>query len=239
MGTPMKPRDPDPPEAVEEAESTIHSYRVRLSAFWFGGMAASLVTATQWLGLYPAEILPWLIAPSAVAGSLLIHPLGRQVGRARRILRRWEEIRTDRVLQPPAREDPRVRAGRMLAGRIIEHPSATAETEDVVTRILAQLEAAVADMGVLEITRQAGEPSTPVVEVTTDLEVRIARLLSGLGELHRALVVRESSLVQAEINELRDLLNQVHAETEVELLLRGVPPPAQQPIGHLPERRKR
>jgi hypothetical protein len=232
MGAFNEPRDPEPPGAVEEAEATLQSYRIRLGAGWFSGMAASLVTATQWLGFYPSEILPWLIPPSLLAATLLVHPLGRQVNRARRILRRWDEIRTDRVLQPPPREDPRVRAARMMAARISEHPSATIEMEDVVVRIVTQLEAAVADLQAVDLTRQASGSSISA-EVKTDLEVRIARLLSGLGELHHALVVREASHVITEMHELRDLLTHVHAETEVELLLRGVPPAMRR--AHQPE----
>lgn len=221
MGSLKERLEPDPPEAVEEAEATLQSYRVRLGATWFGGVVASLVTASQWLGLYPAETLPWLIWPSAIVGGLLIHPLGRQVGLARRILRRWEEIRTDRVLRPPPREDPRVQAARMMACRIVDDPSSTADIEDVVSRIVAQIEVAVSDLRTIDLTREASAAAVSAADLRTDLEVRIARLLAGLAELHRALVVREAISVRTGIAELRDLLAQLHAENEVELLLRG------------------
>jgi hypothetical protein len=200
----IEPRDPEPPPAVEEAEATLQSYRVRLGASWFGGMVASLVTASQFLGLYPAETLPWLLAPTAVIGALLVHPLGRRVGMARRILRRWEEIRTDRVLRPPPREDPRVRAARMMADRIVADPASSVDMEDVV-----------------DFTSGASPAVASAADLRTDLEVRIARLLSGLAELHRALVVREAVSVRAGISDLRDLLAQLQAENEVELMLRG------------------
>jgi hypothetical protein len=217
----IEPRDPEPPPAVEEAEATLQSYRVRLGASWFGGMVASLVTASQLLGLYPAETLPWLLAPTAVIGALLVHPLGRRVGMARRILRRWEEIRTDRVLRPPPREDPRVRAARMMADRIVADPASTVDVEDVVLRIVAQIEVAVTDLRTIDFTSGAS-PAVPLAaDLRTDLEVRIARLLSGLAELHRALVVREAVSVRAGISDLRDLLAQLQAENEVELMLRG------------------
>jgi len=183
------------------------------------------VAASQLLGLYPAETLPWLLAPTAVIGALLVHPLGRRVGMARRILRRWEEIRTDRVLRPPPREDPRVQAARMMADRIVADPASTVDVEDVVLRIVAQIEVAVTDLRTIDFTNVVSPAVVSAADLRTDLEVRIARLLSGLAELHRALVVREAVSVRAGISDLRDLLAQLQAENEVELMLRGDPPP--------------
>jgi hypothetical protein len=153
----------------------------------------------------------------------MIRPVGKRVGLARRILTRWEEIRTDRVLRAPPREDPRVRAARMMANRIIGDDTVAIDVEDLVLRITDQIEGAVNDLRTIDFTAQAGASAADGADLRTDLEVRIARLLAGLAELHRALVVREAISVRAGVDDLRELLGQLNAENEVEVMLQRGP----------------
>jgi hypothetical protein len=224
MGATSDSSKPAAPPAVEEAEDTLWNYRIRLSLGWFGAVTACLVGGTQWLGFYGSEILPYLAGPTAAVAGLLVYPLGGNAGLARRVIRRWNEIRTEKVLQPPPQADPRVRAAIMLADRIGEDP-AGADVAEIADRLVRQLSSAVADLAAVEATtRTKTPPPAAAADSRTDLEVRIARLLSGLAELHGALMLRGSGDVAVEMKELRELLAQLHAEAEVEALLGRISP---------------
>lgn len=86
-----------------------------------------------------------------------------------------------------------------------------------------QLDSSIEDLHAVEATRKLAATPDATVDVRAELEVRIARLLSGLAELHRGLVLRDAAYIQAEMRELRDLLAQVRAEVEVETILSGNP----------------
>lgn len=216
--------DPEPPVAVEEAEEEFANYRVRVGLAWLVATATSLVVGTQVFDTYWTEVLAYLLPVSFGAAGIIVYPLGKGIGRARRILRRWEEIRTERALMAPPHADPRVRAAEMLAERIREHPRSGHETLELVRRLVYELESAVADLSAVEAAHRARDKTTDAPDPRTDLELRIARLLSGLGELHHALVLRDDVRVRAEMGELQDLLGRLHAESDVEALLGRGPP---------------
>lgn len=215
--------DPEPPAAVEEAEEAFANYRVRVGLGWLTVTATGLLVGTQVFGTYWTDVLGYMLPVSVGAAGLITYPLGKGIGRARRILRRWEEIRTELALMAPPHADPRVRAANMLADRIREHPRSGPETLDVVRRLGYELESAVADLSAVEAARHANEKADDATDSRTGLELRIARLLSGLGELHHALTLRDDVRVKAELGELQDLLGQLHAEVEVEALLGRAP----------------
>lgn len=109
----------------------------------------------------------------------------------------------------------------MLADRIGEHP-AGADVAEIADRLVRQLSSAVADLAAVEATTRTKTP--PPAAAADSRKVRIARLLSGLAELHGALMLRGSGDVAVEMKELRELLAQLHAEAEVEALLGRISP---------------
>lgn len=226
IGSRKRSTDPEPPAAVEEAEEAFANYRVRTGLAWLTATAASLLVGTQVFGTYWTEVLAYLLPISAGAAGLIVYPLGKGIGRARRVLQRWEEIRTERALMAPPHADPRVRAADMLADRIREHPRSDHETLEVVRRLEYELESAVADLSAVEAAHRATDMAAGVPDPRTDLELRIARLLSGLGQLHHALVLRDDVRVKTEMGELQELLGQLRAEFDVEALLDRAPPSA-------------
>jgi hypothetical protein len=213
--------DVDRPPIVEEAEQTLRDYRLRIARVW-GIAAGGLLLATlPFAGSFaPIIVISLGFWPSVAAGVLAIHPIGRRADRARTVLKKWTELQTEGVLgsqtQPP---DPRIDVAARMVERILSHPSTPRDAVETVTRTEAHLRKAVDDLSTISVRRRLEGPDAATSDVETELEMRVARLLSALGELHQSVVARDLAEVQVHLTQLRDLVELSRASAEVDALL--------------------
>lgn len=132
--------------------------------------------------------------PTVGAGVLAAYPLGRRADRARTVLKKWTELKAEGVLGAQVHaSDPRIDVAARMVERILSHPSTPPEAKGIVTRTETHLASAVADLSTIGVRRRLEGPDAQTSDVEAKLELRVARLLSALGELHQSVVARDRS----------------------------------------------
>lgn len=213
--------DTDKPPIVVEAEHTLRDYRRNVAKYWGIAAGGLMLVAVPLAGpLAPVVVLSLGFWPSLAAAALAVHPVGRRADRARTVLKKWTELKTEgalaREVQAP---DPRLDVAARMVERVLEHPSTPHEAAEVVSRTERHLRSAVADLSTIGIRRRLEGPTAAISDVEADLELRIARMLSALGELHQSVVGQDLTEVQVHLSQLRDLVDLARAAADVEELL--------------------
>ena len=159
-----------------------------------------------------------------------IYPVGRDASWARRVLKRWDELRSDRAFEElAAAPDPRMRSARAMAARIVADASADSQTRAIVEAVLDDLHSALSDVRTLEQARvAAGDPADEASdpELRTALDAGIARLTGSLAEAYRAVVASDSMALRDTLLRMEDITRRVEADAEVRALLEGRAEPA-------------
>ncbi|MCG6987533.1 MAG: hypothetical protein LJF06_05085 [Gemmatimonadetes bacterium] len=222
---PALPPDSDP-EVVEEARRTLG----RLRLIGVGGFAG--LVALAFILLAASPFAPFFLLPLLVWGfvALVIYeifPIGRNASWARRVLKRWDELRVDRAFdQLGAARDPRLESAAAMAARITADPATGDHTKGVVALVLRRLRSAMDDLRLLDLANQspgAGGTTRPDPELRIQLEARIAALTGALADVYRASLARDEARVRELAGHLEDLTHRLEAEAEVEGLLESGP----------------
>jgi hypothetical protein len=214
---------PDRPPVVEEAGEVLASYGRQLAAS--AGTAAVVWLGCVWLGT-PVPPLA-LVLFLAVLILLYISPVTRQPRLAREVLRRWDEMRVQRALdRSGVSDDPRLEVAEAMAHRITRHPAVLPDVSQAAEMLANRLRLSLSDLRCIEQLGQAAFPddsrgARSVSDVQDTLDARVAGMVAQLAELHRAVVLRDAAGAERVLTRVRELLEALEAEEEVERLIAG------------------
>lgn len=213
------------PEVVVRARDELR----RLRRIGVGGFLALVVVliVLGFVGFAPFFLLPIVFWGFLALLGYEFFPLGRDASWARRVLKRWEEIRVDGAFdQLGAARDPRLESAGAMAGRIMADASADSHTKDVVELVMRRLRSALDDLRMLDLAEQAGggnRTHQPDPDLHTLLEARIAGLTGALADVYRASLARDEGRVRRLVGQLEDLTHRLEAETDLEMFLESGP----------------
>ncbi len=218
---PVPPLDAEP-DVVEEARDVLRRLR-GIGGGTFLGLVVLLYVMASVLQFSGFFLLPFVVWGSVAFVAYEIYPLGRNASWARRVLKRWDEIRVNRAFDElGAASDPRLESAAAMAARITADPSAGDHTKGVVTLVLQRLRSALDDLRLLGLAERgpdAGPGVRPTPDLRTQLEARIAALNGALADVYRASLARDEARVRELIGNLEDLTHRLEAEADVETLL--------------------
>lgn len=215
----------DKPEPVRAAESELRTWGLGLATagavgslwYWMAIVDRGVVLPLSWWFLFLVGLLVAYFLPPTRGPRL-----------ARAILRRWDELRVEQALEGAgATLDPQVQVGMEMAGRIVRHPAADAESRESAARLLHALRVTARDRRTVELMRQARMAGAAVADrgersfsdVLDFLDAREGELLTSLERLHRAVLQRDSAAVAQLRGEADAVLERLAAEMDVERLL--------------------
>lgn len=222
---PTLPPDSDP-EVVDEARRALRRLRL-IGAGSFAGLVALVFALTFTTPFAPLFLIPFLVWGFVALIVYEIFPIGRNASWARRVLKRWDELRVDRAFdQLGAARDPRLESAAAMAARITADPATGDHTKGVVDLVLRRLRSALDDLRLLDLADRspgAGGTARPDPELRIQLEARIAALTGALADVYRASLARDEARVRELVGHLEDLTHRLEAEAEVEELLESGP----------------
>lgn len=213
---------PDRPRVVEEAHEVLHAYAGQLAGA--GGFAA---LAWLILGAYDLWLSPlWLLLIVGVLLLLYLAPVTREPRLSREVLRRWDELRVERALESSGiSTDPRLEVAESMADRVMRHPSVDERTRAATRAMVLRLRRLLHDLRrVSYLTRtQVADPKIEMSRSISDLQdlldARVADILGKLAQLHRTVVLRDTTALERVVSGVEDLVRELEAEHEVERLL--------------------
>jgi len=220
-GLPMPSEPPDRPRVVEEAYEVLTTYGWQATGTGAAAIAAWL--AAGWMDY--AVPLSWLLAFLAVVVLIYLAPVTRAPKLAREVIRRWDELRVDRALEESgATSDPRLAVAESMAHRIIRHPTLSADVRQTAEALVNRLQILLADLRRIEwLVQSTSMDRTGAQRSFSDLQdvldARAANVVAQLAELHRTVVLRDAAAIQRAVASVRDLLDSLEAEDEVERFL--------------------
>ena len=222
---PPEDEEAEKPHAVTEAERSIRRWGLTLAgtgtvgtfAYWLSVLELGILFPLQW----------WLIFLVALV-ALFFFPPNRGPRNAREILRRWDDLKIETLLEEGgASPDPRVRVAEEMAQRVMGHPRADADVRQVASDLLATIRQTAQDRRTVRLLQQSGAlqdlgaQERTLSDVLDFVSAREGELLGSLEKLHRAVIQRDAAGVDELSSEARGLMAQLEAEAEVERLLRG------------------
>ena len=217
------------PAPVQEAERAVRRYGLVLAS------AGGLVSLWYWMvllqtGMFIAPVSWWA---AFLVGLVVIFffPPTRNARRSRELLSRWDSLEIESRLEAAGTPtDSRLRVAEEMAKRIREHPSTDEAVLRTTSELIHHLRVTLHDIRTIQLTRDAGAAGLVAEQLASSLadtldfvEARAGELLSGLEELHRAVVLRDASELSRVREEADEILHRLSAEREVERFLSPSP----------------
>lgn len=210
------------PDVVEEARSALRRLRL-IGGGAFLGLLVLLYAIFAVLDIVPVFMLPIVVWGFIGLVAYEIFPIGGDASWARRVLKRWDQIRVDRAFDElGAASDPRLESAAAMAARITADPAAGDHTKGVVELVMRRLRSALDDLRLLDLAERSpgsARGGGPAPDLRTQLEARIAALNGALADVYRASLARDEARVRELIGNLEDLTHRLEAEADVETLL--------------------
>ncbi len=213
------------PKAVEKAEATIRHLGIGL------GVAGGLGSAWYWfasieVGYQFIPIFWWGIFLAALVTIYFLPPM-RHARVAREIIRRWDELRVQMSLEiAGAPTDPRLRVAEEMAKRILNHPGIDESVARVTSELVGHLHVTQRDLRTVQLLQEAsqaggnrGAGTRGLSDVIDFLEARTGQLISGLSDLHGAVILRDAEALGRVKREVENVVHELSAQQEVERLL--------------------
>ena len=214
------------PEAVLEAERAVRRLGLEL-------MGAGTAAVVLWLLL---AVSGTLIAPLSWVGVFLaalvlffFFPQTRRARVAREVLRHWDDAQVRGSLESSGTTtDPRLEAAERMGKRILRHPSASGEMQQLASDLVVALRQTTGDQRIIEVLLESRADASRDVTLQASLrdsldylEARAGRLLGALAEVHSAVVKRDADQVGKVLREAGEVLAELDAQTEIDRLLGG------------------
>lgn len=212
----------DLPRVVEEAHEVLHSYGWQV--FGLGTFASGVWGALVLLEVFVP--LQWLLLVLFALLGLYYFPVSREPRLAKDVLRRWDDLRVERALESSGlTSDPRLEVAESMAHRIMRHPGVDDRTRKVTRTMVVRLRRLLHDLRRLDhltetqIADRRRDASRSISDLQDLLDARAGDVLGQLAQLHRTVVLRDSSALDGAVSALEDLARELEAEREVERLL--------------------